>query len=395
LFQHCIDFFIFADNHVDLDTLHRARILIGLLEVYFIILVSAAAFLWLFSPLDKQYVRIGCTITLSIAALFLILLIFHRRTGRFTLCCETTLAAAICVILFGIAITGGPIDSAVTPTLLIPAIMAFILEGRWLGNLWCLVIGTFLGTMIYYDLHGYHFIALIDPLRVRETRIGVICVDFVCILGLVLLYEITTNRLRRERDREHQRYVYQANHDSLTQLANRALFDTELDSKLLDDERREKGTFVALLFLDLNGFKPINDQFGHDVGDEVLKKVALRLRQNIRRDDLVARFGGDEFSIVAYDFKSEKELYAFAEKILLAIAAPMLLDNRELQVTGSLGIALFPRHAKDRAGLIKCADTAMYQSKMSGGGWHIYAFEDGNMPSTTASNDNPEFRSPL
>jgi diguanylate cyclase (GGDEF)-like protein len=138
------------------------------------------------------------------------------------------------------------------------------------------------------------------------------------------------------------------------------------------NERRKKGSSVTLLFLDLNDFKPINDQFGHDVGDEVLKKVALRLRQQIRKDDLLARLGGDEFAIVAYDFKLEAEIFNFAEKVVNAIAKPMRINDKELTVTGSLGIALFPQHAQDRAGLVKCADIAMYRSKMQGGGWHIY-----------------------
>jgi diguanylate cyclase (GGDEF)-like protein len=123
---------------------------------------------------------------------------------------------------------------------------------------------------------------------------------------------------------------------------------------------------VALLFIDLDGFKPVNDSFGHDAGDLLLKAVARRLLTCVRGTDTVCRHGGDEFIILLADADNVEGAATCANKVKAALAAPFSMESQEVQVTASIGIASFPEHATDAATLLRCADAAMYQAKAAG-----------------------------
>jgi diguanylate cyclase (GGDEF)-like protein/PAS domain S-box-containing protein len=159
-----------------------------------------------------------------------------------------------------------------------------------------------------------------------------------------------------------------AHHDSLTGLPNRLLFQDRLTHALHQSERT--GTPFTLIFIDLDHFKPINDRHGHDVGDRVLQETAQRLKTAVRKADTVARFGGDEFVILASSLGEDSDIDRYCQKLLEQISAPLAVDNLDLQVGGSLGCAVFPRHGTDDKRLLKHADIAMYRAKASGGNCH-------------------------
>jgi diguanylate cyclase (GGDEF)-like protein/PAS domain S-box-containing protein len=155
-----------------------------------------------------------------------------------------------------------------------------------------------------------------------------------------------------------------AMYDVLTGLPNRALLGNETRQLLARAARTQAR--VALLFIDLDRFKNINDSLGHAIGDEVLKLTAQRLRGAVREGDVVARLGGDEFVIVLPDIKSNRAFGKVAEKILDSTAGAMLVEGHELFVTPSIGIAVYPQDGHDIETLLKAADTAMYQAKGAG-----------------------------
>ena len=166
-----------------------------------------------------------------------------------------------------------------------------------------------------------------------------------------------------ERKRAERELVHQALHDSLTGLPNRALFADRLELAIRRLERR--ASQVAVLFLDVDRFKVVNDSLGHDCGDELLVAIAQRLRGVLRPSDTVARLGGDEFTILCEE-TNEREVVAVAQRVLHAIAQPFELGGTEAFVTGSLGIVL-ARDASARPGaLIRDADAAMYRAKENG-----------------------------
>jgi diguanylate cyclase (GGDEF)-like protein/PAS domain S-box-containing protein len=179
------------------------------------------------------------------------------------------------------------------------------------------------------------------------------------IIGAIALVRDITARKSAE-----QQIEYQAYHDSLTGLANRRLFQEHLSLALALAGRRS--TNVAVLFLDLDHFKVVNDSLGHSIGDEMLRQVSNRLRAAVREGDTVARVGGDEFTIVLQDVPTADAACVVAQKVLRKIAEPMEIGAHRLYVTTSIGITFFPDDGDDAETLLKNADAAMYRAKANG-----------------------------
>ncbi|RFU47006.1 EAL domain-containing protein [Paraburkholderia sp. DHOC27] len=164
--------------------------------------------------------------------------------------------------------------------------------------------------------------------------------------------------------RYQEQLEYQANYDSLTRLPNRNLLRDRLQHALIVAQRHHKG--VAVVFIDLDGFKNVNDSLGHSVGDRLLSVVAERLGRCARASDTVARHGGDEFVIVMTDTVDEQSLIAWMERVRTSISEPVWLDGTELYVGCSMGASLFPQDGEDAETLLKKADLAMYRAKDMG-----------------------------
>ncbi|HEX8616984.1 MAG TPA: diguanylate cyclase, partial [Thermoanaerobaculia bacterium] len=179
------------------------------------------------------------------------------------------------------------------------------------------------------------------------------------IVGVIGLIRNITQRKEAE-----QQIEYQAYHDALTGLANRRLFQEHLSLALALSQRRN--TRVAVLFLDLDHFKVINDSLGHTVGDELLRVIAKRLKAAVRVGDTVARVGGDEFTIVLQELHDSDAAAVVAQKVLRTLAEPVEVAGQRLYVTTSIGITLFPDDGDDAETLLRNADTAMYRAKSEG-----------------------------
>jgi len=172
--------------------------------------------------------------------------------------------------------------------------------------------------------------------------------------------------------KENQEKLEQMAHfDPLTGVANRMLFSDRLRASLRRAHRRK--SIMGLYYIDLDGFKPINDKLGHDTGDEILVKFANKMQQLVREDDTVARLGGDEFCIIANELKSKEELMVMADRFCKHLTKTITTGNTELTVTASVGIAWYPDHGTTAEELLRKADKAMYQAKNDGKNrYHAY-----------------------
>lgn len=195
----------------------------------------------------------------------------------------------------------------------------------------------------------YHEEKTITPIRDESGRIS---------------HFISTGRDVSERIYTNSCLEHQANHDALTGLPNRSLFLDRL-AHGMRRASREAGK-VALLFIDLDRFKAVNDSFGHDVGDRVLIKVAERLRGAVREEDSVARIGGDEFTVILEGLKSPSDSSRVAAELVAAFDSPLEIDGRVLEIGASIGIATYPEDGDEMDLLLRRADIAMFHAKDSG-----------------------------
>lgn len=170
---------------------------------------------------------------------------------------------------------------------------------------------------------------------------------------------------------------YLAQHDFLTKLPNRVLLNDRIAQAISISERN--GVGLAIMFLDLDNFKQINDSLGHGVGDKLLQSVAKRLGNCVRRSDTISRQGGDEFVILLSEYRDVKDAVLTAEKIANVFARAHLIEEHELHVTASIGVSTYPADGLDGETLIKLADTAMYNAKQKGGGSYQFFNEEMNI----------------
>jgi diguanylate cyclase (GGDEF)-like protein len=184
-----------------------------------------------------------------------------------------------------------------------------------------------------------------------------------------------------ERKRAEVRLAHQALHDALTTLPNRVLLLDHLNGALARSRRQP--TSLAVMFLDLDRFKQVNDQLGHDAGDALLVELSQRLQSVLRPSDTAARYGGDEFVILCEDLHSQREAIDVAERACAAIAAPFELQGAEASVQASAGIAFGRANGTSAEGLITEADLAMYRAKARGGG--VELFKTGMLADATAA----------
>lgn len=221
----------------------------------------------------------------------------------------------------------------------------------------------FQDDLIFNDKDGVEHIVRLSggPIKDQKDKI----------LGAVFgLNDIT------EKEQALSRLTYEATHDHLTSLPNRSLlFDRILQAL---HRARRSGNKIAILFLDLDNFKKVNDQIGHSGGDLLLQMVGLRLKQNCRSGDTVARLGGDEFVVLLEDFSDHSTAAIVAEKYIQVLRPPFKVKNHDLYVTGSIGISVFPRDGEDVDTLMKNADIAMFEAKKSGRNNYLFFSDEMN-----------------
>jgi diguanylate cyclase (GGDEF)-like protein len=294
-----------------------------------------------------------------------------RRSGDYRFCSNATVAVLFAGNVIGIGVSGGLPYSPASALLAVPPLMAYffggVRRGTWVsGAALFVVIALFVA-----ELAGLRLYNTSDISHAPFNQLLVNIMGLVVMGGMAFIYESTTAALMRERDLEHAKVNRLAYTDALTGLANRLDFDAELAVRIARYDAHIMRSSFALCMLDLDGFKPINDEFGHDVGDLVLQTVSERLLGCLREADYVGRQGGDEFMLIFDAVSTATQVEVFAKRLAQMLELPIETPAGNMTITGSLGFALFPGSATDADGLKRAADRAMYSAKRNRSGWSV------------------------
>ncbi len=220
-----------------------------------------------------------------------------------------------------------------------------------------------------YDVIRHNKKVMYEPITPDGQVFNIVATSIRNSDGSVSKMEVLRNVTGRIKNQEHlleqkEKFIHQAHHDALTGLPNRLLFNDRLGQSIENAKRNRKK--IALLFIDLDHFKEINDSLGHDVGDKVLKVISKKLTKIIRQQDTLARLGGDEFTIILEDLKQGQDASILAQKIIKSLTVPVNVDGNTLYVSSSIGISLYPNDGDSAQNLLKYADSAMYKAKAEG-----------------------------
>ncbi len=368
----------------------------------------AAAFTAVFCPYFAFYLDIPYTVStnllyaLSLAATPLVL----RKTRSVTLACHWALFWAFAVLLFQVVMLGGT-SSLTFPWLVVLPIAGMLLCGTRGGFIWTLVSIAAIASIGVADARAWLPASSLEYKDSASVVAWSVASLTLALGSLGWLFETRAGLLLRHLDRQRQTYRDLSVRDVLTGLANRAMIS---ECIIQSWERcRRHGQRGALFFIDLNHFKLINDQHGHVAGDQVLREVAVRLKEALRRSDVAGRMGGDEFALVIDGIEDRNDAAALADKVASAIEAPMELDSGPVRVGASIGIAMYPASSYDILGapadsrreptgvhekighesvqkLIQHADQAMYVAKREGHRYWLYGDDKrvARMPRETA-----------
>ncbi|HEY8117653.1 MAG TPA: EAL domain-containing protein [Methylophilaceae bacterium] len=247
--------------------------------------------------------------------------------------------------------------------------------------------GTTPQSLYLADIHspivrtGLHYTEIWQPLIFSGSTIGTLYVRanlnrlysqllrYIATTSLVMLATLFAaafllSRLQRAVINAEEQLGYLSNYDTVTKLPNRYSFNQKIQ-QLLNDSQLQNGA-LALLVLDLDDFKVINDTLGHDVGDALLRGVAERLMSTVWHEDVIYRVGGDEFAMILNDADDVRQLTTIAEEFIRVLTEPIVLQDRNLYIGVSIGASIYPQHGSDAAQLLRSADTAMYRAKSRG-----------------------------
>lgn len=357
---------------IESDIFYRTRVLIGLLLTTNVLLL-AVSLVSIAAGMSEQARIVGLTLCASLMAGNFLLLYIVRVYGRYQLCSLLAIALSTLAIILGIVFSGGIRQSPAAQLLVVPPLMAFFFSGIRRG-VWTVIFMVVLTALFFaLELAGVVFQYAANAADIDQSRMqtSFLCIATVSVLALI--FERTASKLKRERDAEHEKALQLAETDVLTGLANRRSFDTQLNARIGSDAPAHE---LALCYIDLDGFKAINDRYGHGVGDEVLREIAQRLRHSVRGNDVVGRHGGDEFTLIIGALSDQDALSLMMDRMLASIRQPIDTSAGALSVGASIGLAFYPQHGTSIEVLKKAADRAMYAAKQKRNQWRLYGEQE-------------------
>lgn len=247
--------------------------------------------------------------------------------------------------------------------IMVPA-MAGLVGSIALSVTWGGIVLAFWLAVLLVERSGFTFLQIIAPENHNLAMMLSFSALAVALVSIIIIYAEVNKALRKNLQVSNEELRHLSTHDQLTRLPNRRFYDERIGLAL--KRAADQNTMAALLFLDLDNFKNINDTYGHGAGDRLLATVAQRIKNTLRETDLVARLGGDEFAAVLEDVHSQEEVVRIAHKLSEAIEQPFSVRQHQLTFGASIGVAVFPMDGRQQHELEENADKAMYLAKKRG-----------------------------
>ncbi|ARN75681.1 hypothetical protein BST96_17150 [Oceanicoccus sagamiensis] len=349
-------------GHVELENNYeRAMIMILIFFISYSSIIASHLYYYSFVTPDKE-TFVTMSFGLSVVAYTTAILICKLLNSSIIFLGNAYCFATFLSLIGTITITGLSWGSPHLPTVLFIPALAFLICGQRSGVAWSLII--LLLFLLIWWVHPLKapLPQIYPPEMLNQARltgwVGAALLVAVCINAYQVNYKNLSERLAKERSH----YAYQAEHDPLTGLANRKLFFRRANSAI--DVAVEEHIKAAIVYIDLNDFKEVNDNFGHQAGDEVLIQKARQLKSAVRSSDTVARLGGDEFGIVFHAINNEP-IERLMKKLTDTMNQAIVIDGNPLVVGSSIGVALVPDHGTDFDELMQHADSDMYTVKQA------------------------------
>jgi len=359
------------------EELHRQRILVMTSAFWLILVLFLTILVPLFTPLTPQG-KVAAE-ALFVATFFGVLssmLILRLRQDRIT-------ALNVMLLIYGSSfaaacfVFGGTTSPTLPLLLLIPA-FAGIVGSVSLCVAWGALVLAFWVGLYQAERGGMEVLQIIVPQNYSLAMLLTYTAMAFAVVSIILIYAEMNKALRRDLQDSNSELEHLSSHDQLTRLPNRRFYDERISMALR--RAAEQGGMTGLLFMDLNGFKKVNDAYGHGAGDKLLQAVAHRVQSNLRETDFVARLGGDEFVAVIEDVHSPDEITRIAHKLSHAIEQPLYVRHHLLNFSASIGVAIFPMDGRQQQELEEKADKAMYLAKKRGVSVALANLESSKIP---------------
>jgi len=339
---------IFTSGHVFSKQEYELRlkyILFNALILFNIFVVSIALIIRMF---NAQYLQ-GLVDIIYILCAFVAFMIARYSRSSLDALMYFVIFFSYCVVTFLFYHGLHPLIG--TAWYILVLMISFVFKGRVTAMI--IFILSLMSIILISELH-YHY-------SLSETLLGVL--PYTAVIFFLYVFDKQNEDLKLMIKQERARYKYLSQHDTLTGIPNRAFFFTKLKQMLRSV--REENRKIAILFIDLDNFKQINDTSGHQAGDIILREVASRIQKQLKQTDTVARYGGDEFAIIIDQVKDTESLKSFVKKIFNAMEPPVLVNQYPVHVSMSIGATISPDDGTEELALLTNADRAMYCTKKS------------------------------
>ncbi len=356
---------------------HRLRILVMTSAFWLITVILFVFIVPVFTPLSPQgSVAAKALLGATFVGVLISMLVLRLKQDRIT-------ALNVMLLIYGGSFAAacfvfGGTKSPTFPLMILIPVMASIVGSASLCVAWGLLVLAFWLGLFQAERGGMEMLQIILVQNYSLAMLLTYAAMAVAVVSIVLIYAEMNKVLRQSLQDSNAELEHLSSHDQLTRLPNRRFYDERASLSLR--RAAEQGGMTGLLMLDLNGFKRINDTYGHGAGDKLLQAVAHRIQTNLRETDLVARLGGDEFVAVIEDAHSADEITRIAHKLSHAIEQPLYVRQQLLTFSASIGVAIFPIDGRQKQELEEKADKAMYLAKKRGVAVALASLESDKIP---------------